>query len=62
MRNIPRHIRPKPYNRAEEVQHHRIDTEGDLSQLEASLTMYRGIQPPHVIRYPNGHYEYETQH
>ena len=62
MRDIPRHLRLKPYNRAKEAQQHRIAIGANLSPLEADLAMYVGMPPPHTIRYPDGHYEYETQH
>ena len=62
MRDIPCHIRLKPYHRPEEANNHRIAVEASLSPLEASLEMYGGLPKPHTIRYPNGHYEYETQH
>ncbi len=51
----------KPYNRPEEANNHRIAIEGELSPLEATLIGYRGIPRPHVITYPNGHYEFSTE-
>lgn len=61
MRNIPHHTRMQPYHRPEEAQQHRIAIEAELSQLELTLEAYRGMPPPIVVTYPNGHYEFSTE-
>ncbi len=60
MREIPRYM-IKPENRPQEAQYRRIPLEPNLSPLEATLEMYRGLPRPYVIHYPDGHYEFNTQ-
>ncbi len=60
MREIP-HTMINQYDMPEEARQHRIPLEPNLSLLEQCLLMYKGLPRPHVIHYPDDHYEFNTQ-